>query len=103
MECVDARMEDKLAELEQRVAYLERELDTSYEEYNFRRSVESIFSDKQDIEFRDGHYGFFALVTNINGDEAQTALDRLESRDFGTALTETAEGLGIEVWSEPEV
>lgn len=95
-------MENKVIELEKRVAYLERELDMSYEEYSFRRSIEGTFSDEQDIEFGDGHYGFFARVTNINGDEAQTALDRLENRDFGTALTETAEGLGIEVWSEGE-
>jgi hypothetical protein len=95
-------MEERLAELEQRVAYLERELETSYEEYNFRRNVESIFSDKQDIEFRDGHYGYFARVTNLNGDEVQAALDRLDNRDLDSAVTETGEGIGMEIWSEPQ-
>jgi len=96
-------MEDRLTELEQRVSYLERELDTSYEEEQFERRVESVFPDEAEIETRDEHYGFFARVTNINGDEVQMALYRFESTDYGTAVTETGEGLGMEVWSEPRV
>lgn len=96
-------MEERLAELERRVAYLEGELETSYEEQAFQRTIKSIFSKDQDIEYRDGHYGFFARVTNLNGDEIQVALDRLENHEYGCAVTETAEGPGMEVWSEPEV
>ena len=96
-------MEDRLAELEARVGHLERELETSYEEESFKRRVKSIFSDEQDIEFRDGHYGYFARVSNLDGDEIQVALDRIENTDYGCAVTETASGPGMEVWSEPEV
>lgn len=96
-------MEERLAELEARVAHLERELETSYEEEHFKRVVKKIFSDEQDIEFRDGDYGYFARVSELNGDEIQAALDRLENRDYGCAVTETASGPGMEVWSEPEV
>jgi hypothetical protein len=96
-------MEEQLAELEQRVSHLERELETSYDEVSFKRAVQSIFSDEQEIEFRNGHYGYFAQVTNLDGDDVQVALDRLDNYDFGSAVTETGSGLGMEIWSEPEV
>lgn len=99
----DIDLSERVSQLETRVAYLEGELETSYEEEQFQRRVESIFFDEAEIEYRDGHYGFFARVTNINGDEVQAAIDRLENTDYGHAVTETAEGLGMEIWSEPRV
>jgi len=96
-------MEEKIAELEARVAFLEAELEMSYEEEQFRRRIQSIFPDGADIESRDGAYGYFARVTDINGDEVQMAIDRLENTDYGHAVTETGEGLGMEVWSEARV
>lgn len=96
-------LSERVSQLETRVAYLEGELETSYEEEQFYRRVRSIFPDSAEIETRDGHYGFFARVTNINGDNVQAAIDRLESTNYGHAVTETGEGLGMEVWSEPRV
>jgi len=99
----DIDLSERVSRLETRVAYLEGELDMSYEEAQFRQKVESIFFDEAEIEMRDGHYGFFARVTDIDGDDVQHAIDRLENTDYGHAVTETGEGLGMEIWSEPRI
>ena len=96
-------LSERVSELEQRVSFLEGELEMSYEEERFRRRVRSIFPDDAEIESRDGHYGYFARVTDIPGDDVQVAIDRLENTDYGHAVTETGEGLGMEVWSEARV
>lgn len=98
-------METDYSDLEKRVSYLEEELDTSYEQNKFERTVEQVFPDKNEdrtIEFRSGHYGYFARVTGIDGNEIQYALDRFSVYGYGTAVTETASGVGMEVWLEPE-
>lgn len=95
-------MDDKVAELERRVSYLERELDMSYEEFRFKQNIEEMFTDDCTIEFRDGRYGYFARVTGIDGDDVQLAIDRLDGTEYGHAVTETGEGLGMEVWSDEQ-
>lgn len=95
-----ADIDERVSRLEARVDYLERELETSYEEEQFHRRIDSIFPDNAEVDTREGHYGLFARVTDMNGDELQTALDRLERTDYGHTVTETAEGIGVEVWSD---
>lgn len=99
----EVSIEETVSNLQQRVAHLEREVETSYEEEQFKRRVSSFFPDDATIEYRDGHYGHFARISGLDGDEIQVALDKLEKHDFGSAVTETADGPGMEVWSEPEV
>lgn len=101
-------LEEQVQRLERRVSYLERELGTNYDEHKFETRVKSTAPDDADIDFRDGHFpngsfGEFARITNINGDDAQYILGRLEETEYGTALTETAEGLGVEVFTEDRI
>lgn len=94
-------MEERLNELELRVAYLEQELEVGYEEEMFNHNVRRFFPDDASVEIRDGHYGYYAKVTDINGDDVQGALNRIEEHEkYDAAVTETAEGLGMEVWTE---
>jgi len=90
----------RIEELERRVAFLESELGISYDEQKFKNTVSRIFDNSVTIEFRDGHFGYFARVQGIDGDDAQSALDELDNTAYGYALTETGSGLGIEIWTE---
>lgn len=92
--------EEKLNELAKRVSFIENELGTNYSQNKFRGAIESVFTEEQEIEYKEGRYGQFARVTNIDGDQAQIAIDKLEPKGYGTALTETSRGLGIEIWEE---
>jgi hypothetical protein len=96
----DIDLSDRVSKLERRVAYLEGELEMSFEEQQFSHRIETIFPDDATVETRESVRGYFARVTDIDGDEAQIALDRLDNTDYGTALTETGAGLGVEVWTE---
>lgn len=97
-------MEEQLAELERRVAFLEEQTGECYEEHAFERTIDSITPDDADVDSRDGRYGYFAQVTNIDGDEAQEILREVEKRDgYGSALTETGNGLGVEVWTDARI
>jgi len=102
----DIDLEERVSDLENRVAFLERELETSYEERKFERNIGEMFPESATINFRDGRYGYFARVTDIDGDDVQMASERLDgisSLEYGYAVTETSEGLGMEVWTGPEV
>lgn len=96
--------EERLQELENRIAYLERELELSYRENRFRQKINGIFKSRGTVEIRDGDFGLFARVTDIDGDDVQFASEKFDAiyEDFDYAITETDSGLGMEVWTEPE-
>lgn len=93
-------MEERVEELERRVSYLERELDLSYERHQFKRLANSLPTDDDAVVVvSEGPYGYHARITNINGDEVQRIIERVERQDdIDFAVTETGNGVGIEVW-----
>jgi len=95
-------LRDRVAELEDKFAFLEDELDVSYEKRAFVNRVEMCFDDSATIEIQELEktVGYFARVTDIDGDDLQEALDSLGRTDYGTAVTETGSGLGLEIWTE---
>ena len=95
--------EEEIEELERRVDYLEGELGISLAEHKFRRRVRTAFPHSTDTEVEikeNGIQGYFARVTGIDGDDLEVALSRLDDSEYETAITETADGLGLEIWSE---
>jgi hypothetical protein len=93
-------LEERVSKLERRIDYIEKETDIYYERAKFKQAVDSIRPEGSSVEYQEGFYGYFAVVSDIDGDQAQIMMDRFESRDLGHALTETGDGLGIEVWSD---
>lgn len=92
--------ENEFAKLQSRVDYLESELDISYEEELFKQRIGHVFPDDADFSMKSGFYGYYAMVTGIDGDDVNHAMGELDSRGLEYAVTETASGLGMEVWSE---
>ena len=95
--------DEEIEELERRVDYLEGELGISLQEHTFRRRIQTIFpeSTDADIEIKEnGVHGYFARATGIDGDDLEVALSRLDSTDYENAITETGDGLGLEVWTK---
>ena len=102
-EDVIAELEEQVSSLQSRVAYLERELETSYEEDQFNRRMNSLIPGDFDVEIRDNQLGgYHARFANIGADQLNSAIERLEYRedDYEWAMTETGEGIGLEVWTE---
>ncbi len=92
---------EDVEELANRVSHLEAELETSYMEERFERTVYSLApNDDADVETNQGPYGYHARITNVNGDEVQAIIDRVDGREnIDFAVTETGSGLGVEVWT----
>jgi hypothetical protein len=93
--------DEEVEELEARVSYLEEELDISLLRHKFERRVRTAFPQPTDtnIEIKEqGYHGYFARVTGIDGDDLEVALSRLDDSEYETAITETADGLGLEIW-----
>jgi len=61
--------------------------------------VENFFDDAT-IEIREGDYGFFARVTDIDRYDVQAAIEQMQNTEYEYAVTETGRGLGMEIWSE---
>lgn len=94
-------MDEKLAELEKRIEHLENETGTSHEQRQFELLVAEITPDGASTDVKTDHFGKFVRITNIDGDDAQQIMDRVDRMDeYDYALTETGEGLGVEVWNE---
>lgn len=95
--------EERLRRLEQRVEYMERELDVSYEQYQFERRMDKIFRDDDvGIEVSDNRVGgYHAFVENLDTDTLNMALDRLQNLEGEVQyeVTESGAGLGMEVWT----
>lgn len=96
----EINLRERVKELENRVSFLEAELDVSLAEERFKNTVTNTFPDDADVTFENGHYGYFARVSDIDGDDVEIARGRLEQREVGFAITETGDGLGMEVWDE---
>jgi len=101
MEEID--LEVRVSELENRVAYLESELEMSHEQEQFERRMNSLVrSDDADVEIRDNQIGgYHARFTGLTVDELNRAVESIEFRDveYEWAMTETSEGIGLEVWT----
>ena len=96
-------LNEKVEELENRVSYLEAELEMSYEQERFRRQMESMVrTEDADVEIRDNQIGgYHARFTGLTVDELNRAVESIEFRDvpYEWAMTETSEGIGLEVWT----
>jgi len=70
----------------------------------FHRLVTNSFPDSANIDFtlRSKRHMFYASVANIDRDDVSDARTKFDSspRDVGYAVTETSEGLGMEVWEK---
>jgi hypothetical protein len=95
-------LSNRVGLVEKRLSYLEEELDISYEEYRFEKRLESLSPNHASLSTRCGNFGFHAKITDINGDDANEITAKIDDfhDDLDYALTETASGLGIEVWTE---
>jgi hypothetical protein len=92
-------MEDKLVELERRIEHLENELGTTYEQRQFELFAESIAPDGATTELKNDTLNKFVRVSDIDGDGVQKVINGVENRDeYEYAVTETGEGLAVEVW-----
>ena len=96
-------LNEKVEELENRVSYLEAELEMSYEQERFRRQMESMVrTEDADVEISDNQIGgYHALFTGLTADELNRVVESIEFRDvpYGWVITETSEGIGLEVWT----
>lgn len=98
---MDEEVSERITALERRVSHLEEELDTSYDEWQFEHVIRTPFSEDVAVELStDGGY-YHAHVVGISTNELNRALEMFGDRDdLETAVTETSEGLGLEVWKE---
>ena len=57
--------------------------------------------DDTEIEINTGNFGKHAFIRNINGDDVQYAIKKIELSDSDVkfAVTETGSGVGMEAWS----
>ncbi len=97
-----AELEEQVSSLQNRVAYLEAELETSYEEERFNRRMNSLIPGDFDVEIRDNQLGgYHARFSDIGADQLNSAIERLEFRedDYEWSMTETGSGIGLEVWT----
>jgi hypothetical protein len=99
----DTDVSERVARLEHRVSFLESELETSYDEQKFKNNIEAVSPDSARIEYDSGHFGYYAKVMDIDGDQAQTMIDSLKRKELEYALTETCAGLGLEIWSDRKI
>jgi len=96
-------VDEEVEQLKQRVAYLERELGESLHQNRFKQKVNSLppSSSDADIDVSEGPYGYHARITNIDGDDVQYMIEKVDGLDkYDYAVTETGTGLGFEVWTE---
>lgn len=98
-----SELQERIAELEERVSYLEVELDTSLDRAKFEDFADRLFKESSPDEIRDnGVGGYFARASGLSVEDANQAIGRLEGGprdDVEWALTETGDGLGLEVWT----
>lgn len=97
-------MEERIEELEKRIDHLERELGESYERYKFEQRIARLVRTRDvDAEIRDSKHmmGYHAKLSDLSADELNEAIDRLIAIDdeYDWAMTETSEGIGLEVWT----
>lgn len=97
-------MENKVDELERRIEYLEKHLGTCHAKDKFARFVNRVFPDGTIDTINDGRYGYHARVEDIDGDDIQRGIDKMENNRIGVdfAVVETVNGPGMEVWTSPE-
>ena len=96
-------LEERISELETMVAYLERELDISYDRHKFESQMNRLIpTDCGDIEISNNRIGgYHARFSKLTIDQLNAAIENIEFRDtdYEWCVTETSEGVGLEVWS----
>jgi uncharacterized coiled-coil protein SlyX len=97
-------LEERVRELEDTVAFLEDELDVSYEEVKFRHRMESLAPQNADVEVDvdDGPFVHrYASIDSLDTDGLNQLIHRLQSIDeLSFEVVETGTNLGVEVWDE---
>lgn len=97
-----AELREQVSSLQNRVAYLERELELSYDEHRFERRMERLVPGDFEVETVDNQIGgYHARFSNLSADQLNAAIEKVEFGDteYEWAMTETAEGIGLEVWT----
>ena len=96
-------VEERVSELETKVAYLEKELDISYDRQKFEREMNRLIpTGCGEIEISDNRIGgYHARFSELTIDQLNAAIENIEFRDtdYEWSVTETSEGVGLEVWS----
>lgn len=98
-------LKERLDYLENKVAFLERECDVSYELHEFERKVQHLVrSDDVDIEVQDNQIGgYHARVSDLSVDQLNGIIENLEFHeyDMNWEMTETGTGgIGLEIWTD---
>lgn len=89
----DTNLAERVCELEERVAYLERELDLSYDEEKFRRRMERIFPNDADYEVVNSTMGYHSAEACLGPHEMDQVIGRVqEMDDYGWRITENDDG-----------
>lgn len=95
-------LEETVQQLEERISYLERELELSYDEHKFERKMNTLVSGEYDLEINDNRVGgYHARFGELSADQLNYAIERLEfsESEYNWAMTETGSGIGLEVWT----
>lgn len=96
------QLREQVSSLQNRVSYLEAELDVSYEQERFKRRMRSLIPGDFDVETTDNQIGgYHARFSDLSADQLNAGVEKVEfsQYDYEWAMTETSEGIGLEVWS----
>jgi len=89
----DTDLAKRVHELEERVAYLERELDLSFDEEKFRRRMDHIFPNDTDYEVVNSTMGHHSAEACLGPHEMDRVIGRVQEMDeYGWQITENEDG-----------
>lgn len=89
----DTDLAERVCELEERVAYLERELDLSYDEERFRRRMDHIFPNEAEVEVVNDTMGYMSAQACLGPHEMDQVIGRVqEMDDYGWQILSNEDG-----------
>jgi uncharacterized coiled-coil protein SlyX len=77
----DKTLEERVEELEERVSYLEGELEISVDERRFERRIERLSRADQEYEISKNEIGNYRATMNIPADQMSHFVDRIANMD----------------------
>ena len=89
----DTNLAERVCELEERVAYLERELELSYDKDKFKRRMRRVFPSGVDVEFSENTMGHFSAEACLSPQEMDYTIGRVQEMDeYGWKIRENDDG-----------
>ena len=92
----DTDLAERVSELEERVAYLESELDISVEKQRFERQIKRISVSQEDYEIDTNGMGYYTAEVRVPPGDLPHVTNRIEkAKDLGWSVKESAEDVII--------